>query len=481
MDENLIYLNGVNGADGTYLVEPFSPDDLRRQSRRLSPDDLFGSADHAQALHDRQDLGAAHLDLAPYINPANLKQTGWGLVFPAALDDAGVDELLERLSDLVRLRQEQAGERFKIYRGLTAPQPGESADGWAARNGLQPGTVNPAKIPYYLLLVGSPSELSFQFQFELDVQFAVGRLHFSEMDSYANYARSVRQAETTAPSSARRRAAFFSVANLDDVSTPLSDQRLVQPLVDFCQGAELAPLGWQVDRFGPDQAHKAALSSLLESPQPPAFLFTASHGLGYPLGHPRQLSNQGALICQDWPGPKRWKDAPSADMLFGAADLSSVANLTGTIAFLFACFSAGTPEWDDFAAAKGSERLRLAAAAFLSALPQRLLGLPNGGALAIIGHVERAWGYSFAWPGADSEPESFKAMLYQLFSGQPLGHAMEALNQRYAQVSTLLSEDFQQSRYDPDYDARKLAGHWIANNDVRSYAVLGDPAVRFQL
>jgi hypothetical protein len=72
-------------------------------------------------------------------------------------------------------------------------------------------------------------------------------------------------------------------------------------------------------------------------------------------------------------------------------------------------------------------------------------------------------------------------MLFQLFSGDPVGHAMEPLNQRYAQISTLLSEDFQKARYDLDYDARLLSGHWIANNDARSYAILGDPAVKINV
>ena len=481
MDENLIYLNGLNGIGPGYLVEPFAPEALRQRARGLGTADLFGSEDHAQALQDRESAGAAHYDLAPYINPANLLQTGWGLVFPADMEQTRIDAILEALAELVVLRQGQAAGRYKLYTGDNAPQPGESADQWVARNGLQPGSVNPAKIPYYLTLVGSPAELSFQFQFELDVQFAVGRLDFNRLDDYAKYARSVKTAEAPQAAKSTKNAVFFGVANPDDPSTQLSSQRLIPPLYSFAQGDELAPLGWQSELAISGQATKDYLLSQLASKQPPAFLFTASHGLGYPLSHSSQLTTQGALVCQDWPGPLQWTSAPNPEMYLAADDIPAGANLTGSLAFLFACFSAGVPEWDDYALAKGKERLRLAQPPFTSALAQKLLSLPGGGALAVIGHVGRAWGYSFGWSGSDSEPESFKSMLFQLFSGDPVGHAMEPLNQRYAQISTLLSEDFQKARYDLDYDARLLSGHWIANNDARSYAILGDPAVKFNV
>jgi hypothetical protein len=168
-------------------------------------------------------------------------------------------------------------------------------------------------------------------------------------------------------------------------------------------------------------------------------------------------------------------------MFFGAEDLDSQASLLGMMAFFFACFGAGTPYWDDYAVAQNKNRQALAHRAFLAALPRRMLAHPRGGALAVIGHVERAWGYSFRWQGSEAEPESFKAVLFQLMKGLPVGHAMEHLNVRYAQIASLLSTDFEEVKFNPRYDPHKLGFHWLATNDARGYAILGDPAVKLPL
>jgi hypothetical protein len=64
-----------------------------------------------------------------------------------------------------------------------------------------------------------------------------------------------------------------------------------------------------------------------------------------------------------------------------------------------ACFGAGTPKLDDFAHLVAEPQAAIAPYAFVAALPKALLGHPNG-ALAIVGHVERAWSYSFLWEEA---------------------------------------------------------------------------------
>ena len=169
-----------------------------------------------------------------------------------------------------------------------------------------------------------------------------------------------------------------------------------------------------------DQATKDRMARLLGGAETPAFLFTASHGMGFPNGHPRQLPHQGALLCQDWPGPGRWRQPIPSDFYLAGDD---VARTPGSRPdrLPFRLLRAGTPALDDFAHLKdldAAERHHRPAAVRRPA-PQRLLGHPRGGALAVIGHVERAWGCSFhGGGGSGRQLQAFQGALTRLLEGQ---------------------------------------------------------------
>jgi hypothetical protein len=196
--------------------------------------------------------------------------------------------------------------------------------------------------------------------------------------------------------------------------------------------------------------------------------------MGFAAGHERQRDDQGALVCSDWPGKAAWQGPIPPEHYFAARDLPAGAGPRGLIAFLYACHGAGTPRLDTFErAADGSPR-PLAPEPFAARLPQRLLA---AGALAVIGHVDRSWGFSFVWEGVGGQPDAFEDSLRRLLAGHPVGSALEPFAERAASLaSAFLGERFGTTAADD----KLLARLWTAAQDARGYSLLGDPAVRLR-
>ena len=210
----------------------------------------------------------------------------------------------------------------------------------------------------------------------------------------------------------------------------------------------------------------------------PSFLFTASHGLSWPKGHADQTAQQGALLCQDWPGVG---SKPDPSHCLTAADLDDDARVHGLIAFLFACYGAGTPATDHFLADRSKAAVPIAEAPFVAALPQRLLTHPGGGALAVIGHVERAWGYSIRPAGLGNRLLPFRNLLGRVLRGDPVGLATKDFSDRYAAASMrLLNLSGGTNPAARPRDA-ETAALWVERNDAQNYVLLGDPAVRLRI
>ncbi len=205
-DETWVF-NGIDGASGGYLLPEMTPSQVSALAQG-------GSLDLAAIDELKQrsfDLKNPHAGVEA--DARDLAETGWGVIFAYDADPA----LQEALSPLLALRKEQAGERFRVFAGTDGYRPGESKNEFLERHGMGPGPANPDKVPYYLLIVGDPVAIPYRFQYQLDVQYAVGRIHFDDIEDYAHYAHSVQQAESgfrLAP-----RAAFFGVGNSDDRAT----------------------------------------------------------------------------------------------------------------------------------------------------------------------------------------------------------------------------------------------------------------------
>ncbi|MEO8449266.1 MAG: C25 family cysteine peptidase, partial [Gemmatimonadota bacterium] len=467
-----LYANGVS-PEGAYLVPPVSAHLLAMlaQGEPLDPA-MLKTLQHAFESKSAPTFGAT-------ADWSNLAASGWGILFSAE-DQDRVAALKDALAPLLARRKAQAGARYYELEKEKAYRKGESKDAFLKRFKLGPGPVDPEKLPYYLLIVADPRKIPFRFQYQLDVQFAVGRLHFDADDDatalrmFARYANSVVEVEELAEAgklACNKQAALFGVHNDGDKNTALSSSDLVVPLASELQAD--AP-DWKVSAAVEDGAMKSNLGALLAGgDDQPAFLFTASHGLGIKPDDPQQLARQGALVCGDWAGPGT--KVTDAD-IFSAADVDSKARLRGVIAFHFACFGAGTPQLDDFSA--GAGRVPIAPYPFIARLPQTLLSNPGGAALAVVGHIDRAWGYSFNWGEAGPQRTVFRRAFGGLLSGMRIGEALDDFNRRYAEMATILSAELEDIKNDKTPDEGLLARYWTANSDARNYVLLGDPAVR---
>jgi len=474
INSETLFFNGIDGVSGNYSLPPLSPQQFS--------DAITGAAAENDPEQEtlrsyyEQYCKGSHYGIKEGHDEKKLEESGWGVIFAHDENPA----VIEALRPLLDWRKAQAGQYYKEYTGGQGGfRPADSKSTWLGRQGGSAGPVDPEVVPYYLMIVGNPERIPYRFQSLLDVQYAVGRIHFDTLDEYAQYAQSVVTAEKEQVRLPRRMA-FFGVANPDDPATKLSSEYLVAPLLESLSKSP-QDKAWQFQSYLGDAATKARLGRILGGKEVPGLLFTASHGMSFPRGDVRQIPHQGALLCQDWPGPKKFQGRVPEDFYFSANDLSSDANLLGMVAFFFACYGAGTPLLDEFAQqAFKNERMEIAPRPFIASLPRRMLSLPKGGALAVVGHVERAWGHSFLW-GANRSTTAFESALLSLMDGYPIGYAVEAINQRYAELSTELTDIINEIQFGITVEPLELASKWTANNDAKNYIILGDPAVRMMV
>jgi len=461
MNPPLLHFSGLRGENGAYAVPSGTP----RESMALLAGEPPGPEETDALRRAARGLLKG--------NPCDLGEAGWGVVYTQK-DEKKVDAIREALKPLLDLRREQASRiamnRYREYRGEQGFQEGDNKSLFLEHHGLTAGEVNPDRMPYYLLVVGDPRDIPYEVQCMLDVERAVGRLWFDTIDEYDRYARRVVAAET-AEVSRKRRAVFFAPRHCGDEVAGLSVDHLVRPIA--AEARENCP-GWQIAEILDGAATKEALARVLGEAETPDFLFTSGHGMVFGSGNPRQLKNQGALVCRDWPGPS-WKDPVPDGFYFSGDDVRCVAG--SLVAFFFACFSGGAPAVRSYDLDKP---LSIAPYPFVAGLPSALLGRSDAGALAVIGHVDLAFTYSFRTP-TEGEPierlEDFNLLIQQILQGAPVGAAMEIFGRRYAALAADLSEELLAVRRGKVPDEKTLFKLWLCQ-DARNYVVLGDPAVR---
>jgi hypothetical protein len=467
-----VTINGINALTGTYDVPQLNATDFARRLRR-SP----GSARVAPVATDRgRRLEKRAFPLSPDIPPDDLTKTGWGVVFHVG-EDSAVKRVLERL---IEHRRAVVNDQNRIK--VLAYTPDDTVESWLSQYNVAWGNVEPTLVPYYLLFVSSPSRIPYQFAQTLDAEYCVGLLDLPSPAAYEQYVDSVIAYEKAAAITNTKEIVYFGTKHPFDEATALSAEYLIKPLFEGQPSRSQKPVaddcGFSQRRIVAKDATRAALRDVVTGAngRAPAILFTATHGMVWPNGDEHQPAGQGALLCQDWNGLGKM----AREYYFAAADVPGEAKLSGVIAFLFACYGAGTPNEDRYAFEPGTAPPAIAPRAFPSALPVRLLTHPAGGALACIGHIERAWGFSIVGQTNDPQLGPFRRALWRLMKGQPVGLAVQEFNDKCATASVQLANLLEKAYAGRPVDDTQLTTTWAERNDAEGYVAIGDPAVRLR-
>ena len=423
-------------------------------------------------------------------SPHNLPAQRWGVIVP----EQGGDELMARIAPLVELRVgEQAtellgdapGQPFKVPPRMTL----EQASQWI-QDKLNPMTD--AQRPRYLLILGSPDQVSIELQQALSGYYYVGRLAFDDPAGYGEYAKKAVDFSLPENFSSTPRALSYTVRSDSGLDAPDDGfDKLMTPMVASSQNPlARSPLPFQETSPPPGQATAQQFLQLARDPRP-TILMSLSHGLGRSKSRPwseEELRKfQGMMYFGGRRDPLRAEDVAKGDFL------------PGGVWFYFACFGAGTPAQSAYrhwlqAISPNLDVLRALpqnGSSFIAALPQAALANRRG-PLAVMGHLDLAWSYSYDQKLSRHRGQAQRFVrLTQLAKRdgerQRIGPIFQGLLSDLPQVQTDLT-----SQYDGEaqasllgvpasIDPRARANLWMLRQDLRAYILLGDPAAYLPL
>ena len=418
-------------------------------------------------------------DAAPDLTVWSDRRVGWGVVLP---DRPGLgsealatgEDAPEPIRGLIAERKVALG-RVPIFRPAPRNDPRAltflrdlEANNAPAIDGSPIG-VDRGSIPQYLLLCGSPEEISWELQYVLSTRRYVGRLDL-DAAGLENYVEALLGGWGRSEADVHRTLTWAVVHPGNDITPLLRDEitsKLHRKLAnddDIGAGA----------RFLDGRAISADAEVLIEAlaENKPAFVATSSHGRTEPLDDPDAMAAQlGVLVGQDI-------ESVDPDALL------SRWQPDGAVWFCHACCSAGAKKDSSFAGlfdpAGDIGRVLEAAAATgdrTSPFPRKLLGaaLPLR---AFIGQVEPTFDWTLRQPETQqSLTASLVEPLYrQLFLAKPVGTALESWYGRAATLNQAwLEQRDELSGPGAGAPTKALLYPRLAAADVASTVLLGDP------
>ena len=420
-------------------------------------------------------------------DPNSIAEQSWTVIAPD--NDRGT-HLLQVIKPLLDKRsRDMEGRPVEVFRvppDMTAAQ----AANW--KDVTYAGNKDPLDIPVYVTVLGDFSEVSIATQRVLSNKYLVGRIGFETDDDYESYVAKLLHWEGV-KREGRARAMFFTARD-GTPATLLGDRVLMQPsLVDARKYAGKAPfpVSEVQEITGDDPTAAGGLLVDAAKTEQPSFLFSCSHGMGAPRrgwnSVDKQRALQGALCLGD-------------GEYIAAEDLKTQPFLPGGLWMFFACFGAGTPDISEYAHwlsnLKGLGKFSGSLSSvmhslpqgrdkpFIAALPKAVLANPDG-PLAVVGHVDLAWSYSFQ--DMDKKQDQGRHRRFQnvyrwATKGHNIGYALTTLFAHRADIQTeiTISEDMRMRERElgeeiPD-DRLRMGHRWMLHQDLDGYVLLGDPA-----
>lgn len=417
----------------------------------------------------KEDLGVVGIDGA---QADDLSRTGWAVLF-GAKDRALNEQIRAQLAPLLDLRKSQAGTRFHIFDTGDHPYTaGQSVEDWLGTFGdagiSADDLVDPDNgVPFYMMIVAAPDDISFEFQYRLDVYWAVGRLWLRNVADYGAYARSVVANEEATVPTATRELAFFNPRFAYDngatriVCDDLVGKLLTRELGDFAVSSITSPA--------------ATRDKLLElyggQVKRPALHFIGSHGALFNNASKSIANCMGAIVTEVWadqpPPPGQETPGPNKTQYVAGRDLPATADLSGTIHILCACYGGGWPKVSSYDGTPVCDD-----GPGVARLPQTLLAK---GALAVLGHIDKAWSYSYLTSGGRDRSGKYQDVLMKLMAGRRAGNATDWFNVNWTVLQSRLAENKIRGLTD---DQRH--NFRVEIDDARNYVLLGDPAVELR-
>jgi len=284
-------------------------------------------------------------------NAGKLETTGWAVMFGRSVGR----KIRTALSPLVELRRTQTpkelfNDNLEPPRRKTKTAREESAAKWlrrgAPRAGLEDPVVPLDGVPFYILIVASPEEISFEFQYQIDLTWGVGRLWLDTPADFERYAHSVVAYEAMKKAPASGMAIFAPDYGGKDPHAvgDLINEMLAKPLIETEWKSDYGvapPTAWLGAKATKRKLHD--IFSGRAKGGTPAALLTAGHGLQQDPDSPDLAATMGAILCQEYQG-----GPAEPNTYFTAKDLPKNPKVHGMIYFISACYGVGWPRHDTY-------------------------------------------------------------------------------------------------------------------------------------